>query len=266
MNRRGRIEIDFDDDIEQALERFGDHEDMSRARVVRWLEQFPDRDLPLAVEVIREIKYFNGLNIRTMTRHLFAIINDEMVRLELEKGAFIAVGSLGAGSGHVARVLRDLVRATRHRMLSMLDLSKLKPGEVDAIIFVDDFSGTGQTLEKWWEIVEPLVRPKNAIVFVGLLVLNERARERIESFANILAVEEVEGTANIFAPENRQFSEDQRIKLLEHCRRTGCGPKYERGFGDCGLLLAFKHFCPNNSLPILWCQVNWRPLFKRRAI
>lgn len=72
MQRTTNIQINFHDALEEAKERFGDHEDMSEARLVRWLAQFPDEDLSLAVEVIREIKYFNGINIRAMTRQLFS--------------------------------------------------------------------------------------------------------------------------------------------------------------------------------------------------
>lgn len=270
MKRTTQIQTDYKDDVDLALERFGDHEDMSEARVLRWLAQFPDEDLTLAVHVIRSVRYFNGLNVRSMTRDLFQIAADELRKRGHRRLGFIAVGSPGSGSSIVARVLRDLVRGSQYRMLSMVDLISLEPGEIEAIVFVDDFSGTGSTLEKWWQNVESLIRPTGATVFVGLLVLNERARQLIEQFAHVLAVEELGDSDDVFANENEKFSDSERATLLEHCRQTGCGPKYERGFGQCGLLLSFKHGCPNNSLPVLWFSgesaKKWRPLFNRRAI
>ena len=267
MSRTTQIQSEFAETIEDTVQRFGDHEDMSGGRIVRWLEQFDDADLPLAVQIIRAIHYFNGINIRTMTRQLFHISVEELNRRGLSRAAFVAVGSLGAGSGTVARVLRDAIRGTTHRMLSMLDVARLQRGAVDAIIFIDDFSGTGETLEKWWETVEPIVRPTNAEVFVGLLVVNGRAYERIQAFAEVLAVEELTANANMLAPESSRFSEEEKPRVFEYCQRTGCGEKYEAGWGQCGLLIAFKHGCPNNSLPILWFNDgNWRSLFNRRAI
>jgi hypothetical protein len=149
----------------------------------------------------------------------------------------------------------------------MLEVARLQ-GHCDALVFIDDFSGTGLTLEKWWENIEPSVRPANAEIFVGVLVLNERARSRIEDFAEaVLAVEELDESHNVFASANKDFSQIDKDRLLAQCKRTGCGTKYERGFEGCGLLLAFKHGCPNNSLPILWYESDsWRALFKRRAI
>lgn len=267
MSRTTQIQTEYGEAIEEAVIRFGDHEDMNVSRVVRWLAQFEDADLPLAVQIIRAVHYFNGINIRTMTRQLFDITVEELKRRRLRRAAFVAVGTIGAGSGTVARVLRDAINGTRHRMLSMLDVAKLQRGAVDAIVFIDDFSGTGESLEKWWENVEPIVRPTNSEVFVGLLVLNERAYKRIRAFAQVLAVEELTANENMLAPESSTFSEEEKPRVFEYCQRTGCGSKYEAGWGQCGLLIAFKHGCPNNSLPVLWFHDgNWRSLFNRRAI
>ncbi len=267
MRRTTKIQAEFADEIEQATYRFGDHEDMGGGRVVKWLEQFADDDLPLALRVIQTVRYYNGLNIRAMTRQLFEITTEELNGRRLEQGVFVAVGSLGSGSGTIARVLRELTKESNYKLLSMLDVSMLGPGDCDAIVCFDDFSGTGETLEKWWETVEPLVRPVNASFFVGLLVLNEQARNRIQAFAEVVAVTELDATANMLAAGNLTFSQEEKPRLLEYCQRTALGPMYERGYGQCGLLLAFKHGCPNNSLPILWAQnEKWRPLFNRRAI
>jgi hypothetical protein len=203
-----------------------------------------------------------------MTKQLHQIATEELAGQGYHRLVFVPVGGPGAGSNTVARVLRDLVRRTAHKVLSMVDLLNVQAGAADAIIFLDDFSGTGLTLETWWENVEPLVRPTGAAVFVGLLVLNERARQRIERFAGVLAVDELDSTDNVFAGENTRFTNDDKARILENCRRTGCAPDFERGFGQCGLLLAFKHGCPNNSLPVLWygAGARWSPLFNRRAI
>lgn len=270
MKRITRIQSELQDEIDQAAERFGDHEGMSEARVLRWLEQFPDEDLSIAVRVMEATRYYTGLNVRSMTKQLHQIATGELRTQRYRRTAFVAVGDPGSGSGVVARVLRDLIRGTPSKMLSMLDLSRLEPGKLDAIVFIDDFSGTGQTLEKWWQNVEPLVRPVGAVVFLGLLVLNGLARERIESFANVLAVEELDSSQNVLSEESTTFSTSEKLVLLAHCQKTGCEGQYERGFGTCGLLLSFKHGCPNNSLPILWYsgrgKKKWRPLFNRRAI
>lgn len=266
--RTTRIQTEYKEEIETAAERFGDHEDMNEARIVRWLIQFHDHDLDLAVRVIRAIRYVNGVNIRTMTKQLFEIADDELREQGFQKVALVPVGDAGAGSGTVVRVLREVIRGrSGFRVMGMLAVAKLQPGDVDAILFIDDFSGTGETLEKWWENVEPTVRPTNAAVYMGLLLLNEPARGRIETFAQIIAVEELAAEENVFHDDNKHFSAPEKETILAQCRMTGAKPRYEKGRGECGLLLSFKHGCPNNSLPILWHQSEtWRALFKRSAI
>jgi hypothetical protein len=266
MSRTTRIQSDHQTSLQQAAERFGDHENMSEGRVLRWLTQFADTDLNLAIRVIERIRYYNATNIRSMTRRLFEIARDELKRNGHKRVAFVAVGDPGSGSGIVARVLRDILRGGPFKLISMVDLGRYRPKELDAIVFIDDFSGTGSTLEKWWANVEALVRPTDAAVFVGLLVLNQPARAKIESFAEVLAVEELINR-NVLADGNDDFSAPQKAALRSYCMKTGADSDYVSGFGNCGLLLAFRHGCPNNSLPVLWHEgKSWKPLFNRRAI
>lgn len=267
MSRTATIAADYAESIDDAVDRFGDHENMAPGRVVRWLAQFDDDDLPLATHVLGSVHYINATNIRAMTQQLFDMALAEFDGKGITRAAFVAVGSLGAGSGTVARVLRDAIQRTNHRLVSMLELSRAAPGEFDAIVFIDDFSGTGESLEDWWTDVESLVRPVSTQVFVGLLVLNEMARARIEVFADILAVEELDVTHNTLSDDGTAFTAQQKTRVREYCLRTGVATEYQSGYGDCALLLAFRHGCPDNSLPILWEKNDhWRSLFNRRAI
>ena len=170
MRRLTRIHAEYSDAIEKAIDRFGDHEGMSEVRLLHWLEQFSDEALPLAVEVIRAVRYYNTTNIRSMTRQLFQIIVDELAVKNMTSAVFVAVGNTGSGSATVVRVLREFVRRTPHKVLTMLEVAQIEPGSVDAVVFIDDFSGTGDTLVSWWDTVEPTVRPSNAAIFIGLLL------------------------------------------------------------------------------------------------
>src|ERR1700682_5675192 len=267
MRRTTSIEVQFGDEIDEAGDRFGDHEGLNQARLLRWLDQFADADLTLAIEAIKAVRYYDSAKIRAMTKQLFRIIVAELDERGLSTAVFVAVGNAGSGSATVVRGLRELMRGTRHRVVSMLEVSQIQSGAVDAIVFLDDFSGTGDTLVSWWETVESIVRPSNAALFVGLLVLNERARVRIEEFASVLSVTELDAAANVLDAESKLFSDDQKAALLKCCTATSCGPRYEKGYGGCGLLVVLKHGCPNNSLPILWYDSpTWRALFNRRAI
>src|SRR5687767_14373923 len=135
MKRMTRIQAEFSDEIDEAVDRFGDHEGMSQAKLLRWLDQFEDDDLPLAIEVLRAVQYYNSANIRAMTKRLCEIVLAELSDRNLPTAFFVAVGRTGAGSATVIRVLRELIRGTPHKVATMLEVAQLQPNDVDAIVF-----------------------------------------------------------------------------------------------------------------------------------
>jgi len=267
MTRATIVHAEHGRHIEDAVDRFGDHEGMTQGHVLKWLLQFEDNDLPLAVKILETIMYLNAINIRAMTSALFDMVVARMAAEGLMRAAFVAVGSAASGSGNVARALRDALRGSNHVLISMLDFANADNGDFDAVVFVDDFSGTGETLSEWWENVESVVRPKNAQVFAGLLIVTAAARDQISDFAEVLAVDELDVTRNALADESMTFSDEEKVRIRHYCDQTGVDAELRSGYGQCGLLLAFRHGSPDNSLPIIWANHdNWWPLFRRRAI
>lgn len=271
MLRLTAIEAQYSREIEESADRFGDHEDMSAGRVLKWLGQFSDAHLPLATKVLINTKYYNASNIRAMTRELVISVLQNLRGVDRKQIFFVPVGVLGSSSTIIARVLRELSRTgatSGIKVVWMTDLEKVEPDKVSTIVFVDDFSGTGDQLSEWWVNVEQMIRPKKANVIVALLVMNSRARARIEEFANLaISIEELDDRANVLSAQNRVFSRAEKKMLLEYCLKTGCADEYARGRGSCGLILAFRHGCPNNSLPILWhSSRRWHALFLRHAL
>jgi hypothetical protein len=268
MKRTATIKERFADEVEEASERFGDHEGLDTSRVLRWLANFDDEHLPLAVRVLQGIRYYAASQIRAMARELVTIVMADFEGLDPKDVYFVHVGGLGSSSGIIMRVVRDLKESKDARIISMVDLEKLPTGEGSVLVFIDDFSGTGEQLKEWWERVEPLVRPKNACIVVALLVMNGRAREEIEGFADCLfCIDELKDQMNVLSEDSTQFDEGDKKTLKKYCQETGCEPVYVHGYGQCGLLVAFKHGCPDDSLPVLWYESeHWDYLFKRSAI
>lgn len=148
----------------------------------------------------------------------------------------------------------------------MVDLQD-PPLDIDAVAFVDDFSGTADTLVSWWENVEALVRPLASRLLFSALVMTSGAVARAAEFSTPVPIVELGTEADALGDDHASFDASERKALLAYCEKTGCGEPFRRGYGDCGLLLAFRHGCPNNSLPILWYgDKGWATLFLRRAI
>lgn len=266
MPRLDRIDAAYAEELDEAAHRFGDHEDMSRGHVLRWLSQFTDDHLEVGAAVLQRISYYNASQIRIMARQLVTVVHDQFNDIDRQAIVFVPVGDPGSSSGIIARAIRDM--RPRPRLMLMADIEDLPPGDIRVIVFVDDFSGTGNQLREWWTNVEMLIRPKEATIAVALLVMNTRARVRIEEFAeHALAVVELSDNSNVLHQNSQAFTAAEKTTLLHYCSQTHCAAQFMRGYGDCGLLIAFRHGCPNNSLPILWYNARpWRALFHRSAL
>lgn len=255
-------------EIREAASRFGDHEGMTEGTILHWMVQFAEEHLPLAEKILRTITYFSSSNIRAMTRELARMIVADFGG-DPQRIIFVPIEDHpGGGSSTIARVLYHLPAIRGSRIVKMSDLEGMDKGNARAVAFFDDFSGTGDQFEDWWLSVEPLVRPLGIPVVIGLLVMTTQARERIQSFVErVLSVRELNGRYNMLSPLCTTFDNGEKEALTQYCRRTGCGLMYIMGYGSSGLLLAFTHGCPDDSLPILWYDSgNWRTLFRRHAI
>lgn len=266
-NRFNLIQTRHIRQITRAAQDFGDHEGMGTPKITRWLAQFDDPDIGLALKVLDESKYYSSENIRALVHNLVGITNHHFRQFPQDRILYVPIGFPYEGSAIIARALRDELEG-EERIIQMADLENLEKGTFDALVFLDDFSGTGRTLKTWWKNVEMIILPRNVPFVIALLVLNQRARNVVEQFAGLLCVDELNEDYNVFS-QNSAFTNNEKTKLVKYCRKTGCSSQYLMGFKGCGLLVAFKHQCPNNSLPILWHtneNPQWESLFKRYAI
>ncbi len=268
MARLAKINREHSVPVRQAAHKFRDHEDMSRRKIARWVAQFEDADVRLAIKVLEKIRYYSGGDIRRMLRDLVRSVYEGLTGIPRNKIFFVPVGDIFQGAAILARGLRDTEGVRREQIKMMLELQKLPNEDIGAIVFVEDFSGSGNTLMTWWTNVESFILPKMAPVVIALLVLNAQARPRVEEIANkVVIVDELNENQNVLSPASNLFEADEKETLLAYCGKTGCTETYLRGFESCGLLVAFKHLCPNDSLPLLWHDSRgWRSLFKRRGI
>ncbi len=269
LSRRDRIYLDYSRDIDRVVEDWGDHEGLVKSKVLRWADQFEDADLPLAMKVLKKIRYYSSSNIRSMTSRLVEMTWDYYRRMRKKRIFFIPIGLPQQGSSFIARALRDTPGVWGENIIDMVRLEKLRPEKIDALVFFDDFFGTGDTLSGWWQRARILVQPKNVPVTLAPLVLNEPAKLVARRIADsVLSVEELRDHDNVFAASSPRFEASEKRRLLRYCKTTGCDKDRVKGFGSCGLLVAFKHGCPDNSLPILWSSVEgqWEGLFRRSGL
>lgn len=251
--------------IQRAAQDFGDHEGVTEGKVLRWLLNFSDADLEVGIKVLQRIRYYSISNIWAMTQELVKIVRKEFADTPWDKVFFVPMGAAYSGAMTIARVLRDTRVVQKSNIKFMADLEKMPPEKLGVLVFIDDFSGTGKTLQDWWPLAESIVLPKKVPFVLGLLVLNGKARSVVEKLVGrVYCVDELDETENVLSSVSPHFSSTEKDTLGRYCKATKASVDYVHGLGECGLLLAFKHGCPNDSLPILWhASDSWDALFRR---
>lgn len=265
---RAELETAYDNEIAAFVQDHGDHEHIRRPRVLRWLDQFGEKDTPLAIKVLQNVRYFSTSNLFAMSNQLVDMVSTAFPHNKFSGIFYVPVGGAGSGAQLVARHLKNNPNVPNSNIVDLLSLHReSKRRKVEVSVFLEDFSGTGNTIREWWNTNAPIILPIGCIVVLGVLVLNSAARSVLEEELRTVAVQELSEKDNVLSALSDYFEQREKEELLAYCSRTSCSAKYLRGYGDCGLLVAFQHGCPNDSLPILWHESEtWEFLFKRRAV
>lgn len=150
-----------------------------------------------------------------------------------------------------------------------------------AIIVVDDFIGTGQSLAKnlvtFVESLQARLKQHDVKLLVITLLATvegeKYVRDKISRFEceAELRIAEVISNRHFAFEKNSPIwiSTDERGRAFELCQRLGSKiyKSNPLGYGAMGLLLVFQDTCPNNTLPIIHARVGgqdpWTPLFER---
>ncbi|MBI2847329.1 MAG: ATP-binding protein [Chloroflexi bacterium] len=192
------------------------------------------------------------------------------------------VDGVGKSGAHFARLYADEVQIY---VANVIEKSQLAPTlksrtNVQAIVFIDDFVGTGQTaisnLKTLHTELEGLLQEKNIrMVFVTLVACLDgwtrlqMAVEKLSQKIEVHACEVLDESSKCFTESSSMFrTAPERIFARETATKYGSRLEKKRplGYDNLQMAVVFEYGCPNNSLPILWKESpkeRWRPLFKR---
>lgn len=190
------------------------------------------------------------------------------------------------GSGHLfVREFKTLVPDPTNQLLESESAVHEIAGrdEPTTIVFVDDFSGSGnQFMGSWAEkfkdrsgvgtsFIDLHKSGKIERAFFIPAVATWRAKQQINRFAPEVDVR----PAHILPPRYSAFEPSTSLvpagkrpaldsMLRRYAKDAGYSEKARYGYEDCGLAVSFQHKTPDNSLPIFNGGPNrpstWRPL------
>lgn len=244
---------------------------VSKDRILEWMGQFqaPHRDV--AARVLDAVEFFREDQQAHAYQTVFGGLSgwSKVIAQRRGRWRFVAFSRHAGESGermlHTFRTATGLT-AERYGELFIHRSDLLRQGLThdDTVVFVDDFAGTGnQAVTAWNETLGELL-PGRPRIFLLLVVATDAAVEQIrqQTPMNVRAFRRLRAHDNFFAPECAHFEENEKASVLGYCNLAEAASP--RGYGACGVLLAFAHRCPNNSLPILHSKrVAFRGIFPR---
>lgn len=231
--------------------------------------------------LIQKVRMRNG-NTKDMD-----LINREVVT-ELKATRFLGMGNPSESGTHLLYFFRqenslgkeDFMHS--HEILSLdrdkignVSLSLSQP-DVKRYILLDDVCGSGtQAINYSKKLVSEIkaLDPDIEVYYFTLFSTVEGMENiRRESDFNLVdCIFELDESFKCFSDSARQFRNKEQFPIHKEFAKKFCekygvklaGQEHCLGYKGSQLLLGFTHNTPDNTLPIIWGDYDWVPLFKR---
>jgi len=269
--------MDYNSIIESLCFKFGCV--VTEFDIFRWLRNFDESEWDMALNVLDKVAYYSSDRIdESLEIHIKKIMSTHKGRHTY----ILPSGNVGK-SGHVmayhAKKVIEML-GMPDNILSLLHIKNLGTTEKNAVIvLLDDFSGTGESIEKFYKTwVKPVISGKrNLTVCVLTVAFLEKAKTHIKVKCGLNIYGDCYKPA--FVRRGSVFGgEKSMLQVRDFCFKKGAilFPDWENtdlkplGYKNSQALICFEHTTPNNTLPILWYEDNipgaqkeWHAIFPR---
>lgn len=248
--------------------------------VFRWLRNFDEGEWDMALNVLNMVVYYSSDRIsETVEREIMSIVKNHIGK-KVQK---LPSGSVGK-SGHVmAYHAKKIVERLdpKEEYLKLINLKSLDSIPKKAVlVLLDDFSGTGESIKKFYEKNVMEMSNKRKLTCCALTVAYmDKAQKYLYEKCRIKMYGDMYLPA--FAHRGSVFGYEKAMKpIRDFCFKKGemLLPDWKEkelkplGYKNSQALVCFEHTTPNNTLPILWYEnvipgtdKSWNALFPRFA-
>ncbi|MCK4586649.1 MAG: hypothetical protein KAU29_04875 [Gammaproteobacteria bacterium] len=257
--------------------------------VNNWLNQFDLPDLYLAEYMLKKIRYISLEEYETWVQKSVVELLKDIEKRDHGKSPVAIfpvtkntknvfnknkeLKSANDSSGRLGHALKNLERTMGKHIELSPRLESMKANRVKHIIYVDDFTGTGNRFINFWDKVSPSIKSWCSFGWCEIWFLSfaghEEGLNKIIKKIKPISEERIRVEYKI----NKSFIKDN-VNLKAMCKKYG-----ERlsdsgsvlGFGNQLSPIVFQYGCPNNAPGILWCKGDaktktFKPLFPNRSV
>jgi len=253
--------------------------------VARWIDQFDAHDNFLAEYTLKKLHYVSFEDfeswLQTSVRKclvdieskygkgavaIFPVLKPSINFFNSEK----EFKSPSDSSGRVAHSLKNLERDLPSHVELNPRIKSMKSSRVRHLVFVDDFIGTGNRVEKFWDqMVSPTIKSWCSLGWckVWLLAYAGKRKGLSRIFGRLKRFDPERTLVNITLSKSI-FENDKEVRyLIKKYGDRAFGRSGHEGYGGSCTPIVFQYGCPNNLPSIFWLRrKNWNPVFPNRSV
>jgi hypothetical protein len=223
--------------------------------VAQWLSPYASSDRLLLLKMLKNVRYFDS----EQTESALIRANEKVLQqlrgdgLEMTQIIYMQVHDAGSSSGVMLNLLRD-GQKLEHSGCRFIDSNSRNLATVTrelaegAIIYVDDFAGSGKQFARVHEQISPLITGRFVEFFIAPSVAEEAVTQIGEEGVDVVADEIHLRSQRILREECGILDEKGRRRLLELAKALYRGNGL--GFKKLSTMVVFARQCPN-SVPLL---------------
>ncbi|TET81397.1 MAG: tetratricopeptide repeat protein, partial [Candidatus Heimdallarchaeota archaeon] len=263
-------------DLEKLEEKITVFE-LESATVVDWFSNFgTPEEFELALKIFHLIDYRTSKRTIETIKTYKTQIKQSM---ESQKAKNLVLVSSDQNTDSSNRFIYDLGKewgVAESNVFRKSELTKeVMQNKDNFFIFFNDTHGTGnQFVGEFKTVIDDIGQSSCAIISITMTAI---ALERFKKeFSDIALVQpSFQSIKNIEKHQDETTLNTQDIRLLKELGKKVYS-KGVLGYKDTGLLIAYAHQCPNNTLPIIWANGKnnevdgyaypWSPLFEYKKV
>ncbi len=237
----------------------------------RWMEQFEPDETNIISKIVENFNFYSVSRVNNSLKLLHnKIISD--IGSVVEDIWYVPVGYVAKSGSLIAYLYKTQNGIDQDRFISSEQINTLNFDKAAAIIFLDDYIGTGHQARLIWEGLisqNPHITKMCKIGF-AVIIANESGISHLEKRTgfHIFASDVVRSsdsplseTSSIFISESER--NDARRVLMKYGQMLY--PNSPFGYGNAEGMLGFFYSTPNTTFPMFWAERNnWKPLLPRK--